>query len=463
MKTPAVLVLAALVACSPDRNGDEGDAFAIPGLGDGAEGDGDCPLPCLFGSECIEGECVIPCDPECDDGQSCVLGFCVEGEFDDGGDGFGEPCAPACPVDEVCFDGECEPAECEPECGPNQTCTRTGACVDRDACVDDRDCGAERCVGGSCVPEIDPATWAPEGPTSYVYYVEMPPALGPDACCFDINGDGEVDNAISALSTALQIVGIADLEGDWFDAIERDLIGYAFVFDGLEGDVSDVDLGVVRVTNDLNRDDWPDQDWEERAAGEGVVEVDRRGITPYGPETRFPRATVRFDRLEAGVSEFVMAFPPDALLATSDAPVYYRIQAARIAGDVQRGDGGVWAGDFDGMPGVAIGGAITVDDWVDTLNIAALECECLGLRGGESLFSAFRDEGDLVVACEEEIDVEACEEEENACADLPFVCQALPILSRFGPWDIDLDGDGQGDAASIGLRMWMAPVELVAD
>jgi hypothetical protein len=460
MRTPAILLALALAACSPDRSEDD-NAFSIPGLG-GEEGDGECELPCLFGSECVEGDCVVPCDPACEEGESCVLGFCIEGEFD-GGEDFGEPCEPACDVSEVCFGGQCEAAECDPECAPNQVCTRTGACVDRDACSDDRGCDdGSRCIGGTCVGEVDPEEWAPTGPTSYVYYVEMPPALGPDACCFDLNGDGRIDNAISALSTALQIVGISDLEGDWFDAIERDLIGYAFVFDGLEGDVSDIDLGVIRVSNDLNRDDWPDQEWEERASGEGVVEIDRAGLTRYGPETRFPRASVRFGQLEAGgVSEFVMAFPPDALLATSDRPVYYRIREARIAGEIFQSEGGVWAGDFEGMPGIAVGGAITAEDWVDTLNLAALECECLGLSGGETLFSVERDEGDLIVSCDEDVDVDACEDEESACANLPTVCGALPVVSRFGPWDVDLDGDGLGDAASIGLRMWLAPAELI--
>ena len=463
MRLTAVLLAFALTtACSPDRE-DEESAFAIPGLGGEGE-NGECELPCLFGSECIDGECVVPCDPECEEGESCVLGFCIEGEFEDGED-FGEPCEPACALSEVCFGGECEPAECDPECAPNQICTRTGACVDPDACTSDRDCGDNtRCVGGACVNSIDPNEWEPSGPTSYVYYVEMPPAIGPDACCFDMNGDGQIDNAVSALSTALQIVGITDLEGDWFDAIERDLIGYAYAFDGLEGDVSDIDLGVIRVTNDLNRDDWPDQDWEERANGEGVVGIDRAGITPYGPETRFPRASVRFGQLEAGgVSEFVMAFPPDALLATSNSPVYYTIREARIAGELFRSDQGVWAGDFEEMPGVAVGGAITAEDWIDTLNLASLDCECLGLGGGERLFHVERDEeeGDLIAFCDEEIDVDRCEEEESACGNLPLVCGALPVLSRFGPWDIDLDGDGLGDAASIGLRMWLAPVEVV--
>jgi hypothetical protein len=464
MKIPAIFVAAlVLITCSPDRNDDETDAFSIPGLGGEGDDNGECELPCLFGSECVDGECVVPCNPECPDGESCVLGFCIEGEFE-GGEDFGEPCEPPCGRSEVCFGGECEPAECEPECAENELCTRTGWCVPTDACVDDRDCDdGTRCLGGACVEGIDPAQWSPSGPTSYVYYVQMPPALGPEACCFDINGDGEIDNAISALSTALQIVGITDLEGDWSDAIERDLIGYAFAFDGLEGDVSEVDLGIIRVTNDRNRDDWPDQEWEERAAGEGVVEIDRDGITRFGPETRFPRASVRFGDLKAGVSEFVMAFPPDALLATSERPIYYRIREARIGGEIALGQDGVWSGDFDGTPGLAIGGAITAEDWVDTLNLAALNCECLDLHEGEVLFSLERDEGDLLVFCDEDVDIDTCEDEDNACADLPVVCGALPILSRFGPWDVDLDGDGFGDAASIGLRMWLAPVEIVED
>ncbi|MFT6395286.1 MAG: hypothetical protein ACJAYU_000028 [Bradymonadia bacterium] len=452
----------AAIGCSPDRDEDDA-AFAIPGIGgDNGDGQGDdtCDLPCLFGSVCIEGECVLPCDPTCDDGDTCVLGFCIEGEFEDGPD-FDEPCAPACALDEVCFGGECEPAECDPGCAPNQICTRTGACQDRDACADDRECTDGACIGGSCVPAIDPATWEPIGPTSYVYYVELPPAVGPDACCFDINGDGEIDNAIATLSTVLAVVGITDIEGDWFGAIEDDKIGYAFAFDGLDGEVSDIDLGVIRVHNDRNRDDWPDQEWEERADGEGVFEIDRAGITRFGPETRFPRASVRFGELSAGVSEFVMAFPADALLATSREPVYYRIQDARIDGDLRIDGDEIWAGDFEDEAGVAIGGAISAEDWVDTLNLAALGCDCLGFGAGERLFSLERDEGDLIIFCDEDVDLDDCEQEENSCANLPLVCQALPTLSRFGPWDVDLDGDGLGDAASIGLRMWLAPAEIV--
>ena len=78
--------------------------------------------------------------------------------------------------------------------------------------------------------------------------------------------------------------------------------------------------------------------------------------------------------------------------------------------------------------------------------LAALDCECLELAGGQRIFQLERnEEGDLIAFCQDEIELEPCEEEESACGDLPLVCGALPVLSRFGPWDVDLDGDGLGD------------------
>ena len=42
-----------------------GDAFALP------DGDDDCLLPCLFGSQCVDGQCVLPCEPACGAGATC--------------------------------------------------------------------------------------------------------------------------------------------------------------------------------------------------------------------------------------------------------------------------------------------------------------------------------------------------------------------------------------------------------
>lgn len=449
----AFAAMSLLTACSETRD-DEPSIFEAFG-----EGSGECPTPCLFGTECIDGACTIPCDPACEDGEVCRLGFCVEVEP--------EPvaCNPTCGPTERCVGGVCVPADgCFPPCVLDQLCTASGACVADDACFEDDECApGDRCIGGACVAPID---WTPSAATSALVHVELPDVLGPDECCFDFDGDGTPDNALAGLSALFATLGLADIEGGWDEAIADGSMLYVLDFAGLVGATSDIDLGIVPVTNDLNGDGWTDQEFEERAAGDGEYRIERDAVGPYGPETRFPRATLTRGTLDSGVGELTFPLPAGALLAPGDDLVPYTLYGARLAGELQVEDDGVRSrevplGRRDTASSLRVGGAIRAVDWVDTLNLGALRCDCAALGPGQAVFRVAREEGELIVVCDENVVLDACLEAEDDCAALPPLCEALPLVSRFGPWDVDTDGDGFGDAVSVGMRWRIVPATIV--
>ena len=79
-------------------------------------------------------------------------------------------------------------------------------------CTIDEHCAPSHvCVNTLCVPEVDPDAYVFADTISFVDRGQYPPAVGDDDCCFDLDGDGNVDNQISILvDAAAEYLGFDD-------------------------------------------------------------------------------------------------------------------------------------------------------------------------------------------------------------------------------------------------------------
>lgn len=472
----ALLLFVGLFACNANApsEGSILDLFPdgdTPGDGSGGplddlfgEDDDDCAIPCLFGTECVEGECIFPCDPPCADYEECFFGECVRPE--------GATCSPPCASDEICVGeddfGVCAPADgCEPPCLEEETCLRSGACAPPGACADDGDCGDEqRCIGGACLDPVDPDDWTPPDAAGVVYRVRVSGVLF-DRCCFDLNGDGVIDNALAGFDLVSSLFDGASTEELFDEALTSGDLGYAI--DVRPGDEGRADVALLEASPDTDRDGESDSSQAERAQGQAEMYVLRSGFGSFGPLTQFPAARVEEDFLQTSESDLFVRFPGGALLSISDQPVRYHVQRARMEGVIYPESEG-WRTvplataeqeEIDpAFVGLRFGGAIAAEDIVDVINAQVPDCVCVSDRAGD-LLQLEREEGDLVLTCSERVNLQLCLDDEGPCGRLPLLCEALPDASALLPWDVDLDGDGLRDAASVGFLMDIAPTALV--
>jgi hypothetical protein len=416
------------------------------------EGDGTCDLPCLFGSVCVDGACVFPCEPACAPSEECLFGICIQPT--------GATCDPPCDADQRCVgdaesDGVCVAADgCEPECDAGFVCQRSGACLAEAACDADDDCGSgQRCVGGACLDPLPPDAWAARGATGFASEILVPGVLL-GACCFDFTGDGLPDNALAGFERFSSVLGSEPLEDLYAEMLDDGQVGIGF--DLAPTTDGRADFGILDVSADLDGDGEPESDADDRATGDATLRVTRSGLGNFGPLSLFPNAAWDGEILRSGPSDVYLTLPPGALLSLSDQPQRLRVQLARIEGLLATDEGGL--ATLDDEP-LAFGGAIAATEIVDGINEAIPDCVCVSDNAPNLVRIEESDDG-LTLSCNPRVSLVLCAGAEGACGQLPVLCEALPDLSPFLPWDVDLDGDGRVDAASVGLEFVVTPATL---
>lgn len=161
------------------------------------------------------------------------------------------------------------------------------------------------------------------------------------------------------------------------------------------------------------------------------------------PSSTFEVPSVTGGHVEAGPGSLVLELP---LLFVN---LNYTVLSARIEGHATLGADGVTY--IDGL----LSGYITEADMITVANDAARVCECLGLNGSNLIVP---DTNGWI--CSIPIDrFGACAGDPNpSCAEFGSdagsgLCAFVDVMS--GLMDLDLSGDGRGDALSIGLG-WSA-------
>lgn len=391
------------------------------------------------------------------------------------------------PPAEVCDDGEDNDedgaTDCEDtDCAAAANCVEAGNCadeIDNDgngdtdcddaACADDEacaECGEGTIfVNGNCVDTgLTPETYVPSDFVSYVNTLAIPQS-GTDAeCCFDFNGDGEVDNALSSLVDLLGgLAGDIDVETLINDALSEDDIAILMEWTRWAADPSEADFSLWLASNDVDGDGAPDQDFADRVAGDGIFVLETESFDAdngTGSFIQFNRTSYEGTALDAGPSRFELSIPIPGIF---EEPLELTIENARITGDMEETDGAIASIpetlDTDGEDvtygGAELGGVVLLDQVFGILDDLARDCSCVDGIDGSSAVLEFGDNGETYTAAcvQTPGDASACTEDDGIlCEQLSLVCTfagSIPSLVA----DVDVDNNGVDDALSVGLRL----------
>jgi hypothetical protein len=335
---------------------------------------------------------------------------------------------------------------------------------DGDVDCDDSDCASHLACnpcdeglvrrGGECVGVFDAdAVGAFPGTLSFVRDLQIP-LNGTDAeCCFDLNGDGVIDNGLSMLVGALGVLGgEVDIEGSISDALENDEL--TLVFEWGRGSWGNGFWAYVS-TNDLDGDGEPDQDWATREAGNGIFRIQPEAIDAYGSIVQFNTVTDSGSAFSTEASTFLLHLP----LAGSTTEL--KISQAAVRGRYTTESTGRHSVDEEfrvddesiAYGGWELGGVIPLDDIGALLNDIASTCTCAGIDPGRPVVSYGDDGTQYNLACVQTVTGTCGAEDGVICENIATVCSFLPSLPNLGLNDIDTNGNGVGDALSVGFRI----------
>ena len=427
--------------CAPGWCGDDGCGGTCNG--------------CVPGEVCDQatGQCVEECVPQCPPG-SC------------GDDGCGGSCG-GCAADSVCVNGVCAPDPCQPNpctlppaaicqgqtavtwlpeglCEPSPYgaaphCTYQIA--GQDSCADQ----GLVCATGKCVPPGDPTTYDPSPSGSYVTELRVANQQGNPVCCFDLTGDGVIDNALGdLLDTASGLLGGGSgVDEDLSAAIQSGALAMIFEWKGL-----DVPPGGPGGT--LPEDDAVEVNLFQGTGGTYDGSLDGDGtwtVTPgsFVPGTAQPAGAVGAGSIhlgEADVGPGNITLPLPLLGVVTDV----QIAPAYMAGTT------FWGNNLVGLDvvGGKLGGAVPIGAVYAAFNAYVdSSCGCLGLPDGLISLSA-----DGAGQCNQPTG--SCGG--SSCDQLAQVCPL--VLNMISP-DLDVDGDGTYDSLSVGLMFQAVSTNIV--
>ena len=426
----SALAMTFAVACGPTEpadntgNGDANNSMAAGMCGDGTK---DADEECDDGNTDAGDGCDASCKTE------AAAGMCGDGTVDDG---------------EECDDGNTDAgdgcdADCKTEAASNNMMTGNNN-TPAEATSCDSDPRPERC-------DADPGTFADWAPASIISTLKLVGEEGDDPCCFDYDGDDEVDNNLGETLAALgPAVGfsVADANTSIAEAIAGGSIALLLEHEGVKAEGGDFSVNFYLGEPD-GEFTAPDP------AGGNTYKIDPASFDEgVFPQARIDVATLSGTDVTSNSGTVAIA------IELLGAVLNLRVTAARVAATVDLDRSG-----FDDGTGVALvdgslGGVIRISDVIDALNnFLDTNCDCI--TGFEGSYISTDAEGAYV--CAEGADTTTCDpdnETQDICVAIADNCGLavgfLPALA-----DIDADNIGGGDCAdsetcnatSVGLTL----------
>jgi len=298
----------------------------------------------------------------------------------------------------------------------------------------------QRCAEGeSCrlvndVPQCGPPRNTCEVPLSragsFISAAHLP--AGPeDACCFDYDGDGSVDNGLAELASSVAPLFDASVQ-EFIDAfIRRGLNAYLLQYWGLDSPIEDDVVGLDML---LGLD--PDGVYEDNLLGTERFQVRSASYDGPTPRSRFATASIHGGHLVASSPGmgFIMPLTDDYFPAA--------LQDVRFDAHVSLGDNGRGLNIGAMSPdtyGARFGALFPLSEVFRAVNaFAAGSCPCLDTSGQDLVFQGpdgWQCRQGNSTACSPD------DPDESTCIDLNGFCGAVILLLR--P-DI-------GDSFSVGI------------
>lgn len=310
-------------------------------------------------------------------------------------------------------------------------------------------CSLSECVevGSFCDFPLDAGPWSFGVLHRYGGFGETDPETGApvDECCFDLDGDGVIDNGFGTMMRELESFFPIDLN-TWFeDRLRSMAVTFVSQLRGLPEVRSDVLVGKHKV------------DLLGLTGGRGYMSLDP--FTELGtidlhangfkPESVTPRVHVELDLEDGAITGAygVIGFALGAELRNAEVTVM------RAEGTLMLDEEELGFGTFlDGQPGVRFGGVISRSEWLSIWNDHVDSfCVCTTFLEGD--VSAIDIEaGDCNTP------ISTCTEPDPICfVFTSFLCKGL--VDAMQP-DLDTDGDGKNDSISAGWWSKSVPVRV---
>lgn len=349
----------------------------------------------------------------------------------------------------------CEDVTCDappaPSCDGNSvvsyaatgTCNEdTGACSYAQAAT--TPCNAnEVCSAGVCIAAGDLCSYEFGARVSYVTEIRIP-GSGEPACCFDLNGDGTVDNKLSGLLNTLSNLASIDVNGLIAEQIEAGSIALLLE----TKNVTDIANSSNVTINGFYGAD-ADEDLSNNAAGTSAFIASSSSFISgtAQPYIAFQGAKIENSVLTAGPSQFRLQIPVLGILLD------LAINGTQIEAPVSAGAAGPTGGlAWGGADGAKLGGYVALSTLATALDTyLSTECTCLGKNDASKpyVYTQVENSKDIV-----KLNVVAGAECTGTCEQIgSYATMASGLVGSLLAPDIDHDFDGILESISLGVRL----------
>jgi hypothetical protein len=272
----------------------------------------------------------------------------------------------------------------------------------------------------------------------YAGFGEIDPETGDpvDECCFDLDGDGQIDNGFGAMMRALGTFFPVDLN-EWIASRIRSYqVSFVSQLRGLPAVRSEVLVGRHRV-DVLGMTGAPAPGSADPFTATGTLVVSEKSFIS---QSVTPRVHVEFELEDGAITEAygVIGFATGTDLRNAEVTI------TRAEGQLMLDEEGLGFGfTAAGQPGTKFGGMIARAEWVGIWNDHVdAYCTCTTFPEGSNGAA---------------IDLETflCNTPTQTCTEPDSVCRVFtsilcqPLVDMMDA-DLDTDGDGKTDAISAG-------------
>ncbi len=358
-------------------------------------------------------------------------------------------------------------------------------------CVADDDCAeGQGCVGGGCFDPIAPEDYAFDGALAYARDLWLP-TTREEACCFDLDGDGFIDNSLSNLLEACDgrpgaTVGALEQLNTFLEYGELALLLH---LRGVgPGEDGPVEVAMFTGSNDIDSDGNPDDTWDARRAGDGTYLIDASVFGDYGSNVQYGAAEVTDGVLRTTSAGFAAAWPiyqpcsfrfhesepfPDGSRCRGEQAQPFETTSTRAEAELRwEGDRLFTADTLTGsgddertVGGLMLGGYLHLDTFASIMNATyADNCGCVGLGRSDDLIVTGTRNGRYFMECSIAVgdeELAECNSSQRTCFGIPDFCRLVPVMASFA--EHDGDGDGVNDSVSYGVRVSLVGAEVGDD